>query len=86
VPLTRVPRGATVIVFAYAPVVADVIEEGLAMTLSGEMTTRVVDVTEFSLEKLRTCDDPFLSQSINALITRPCNHIGVLQNQVREDI
>jgi hypothetical protein len=56
------------------------------MTLSGEVTTRVVDITGFSLEKLRTYEDPFLRQSINALITRPCNHVGVLQNQVREDI
>lgn len=56
------------------------------MMLSGGVTTRVVDVTGFSLEELRTSEDPGLAQSIKALTRRPCNHAGVLQNQVREDI
>lgn len=57
------------------------------MTLAGEVTTNVVDMTGLSLERLRTSDDLVLAQSIKIITGRAqCSQTGVLQNQVREDI
>ena len=57
------------------------------MTLAGEVTTNVVDMTGLSLEELRTSDDLVLARSIKIIAGRTqCSQTGVLQNQVREDI
>ena len=57
------------------------------MKLAGEVATNVVDVTGWSLEDLRSSDDPSLLQSVHVLTGRAqCSTTGVLQNQVREDV
>lgn len=61
--------------------------KGLAMTLAGEVTTNVVDMTGLSLAELPVIDDLVFAMSLEALTSRKqCSQTGVLQNQVREDI
>jgi FXSXX-COOH protein len=51
----------------------------------GEITTRMVDLSSFSLAELRESEDPALLRSLRKLTGRAeCGRTGVLQNQAPE--